>query len=405
MDFSSVIGGDGRRQDGKATVEYSAQVASGLVNGEAKLTLSETALTVATLFDTVEVPFSEMNDLALVDYVVTVAADSGNYAFSRMGNLCEPFYGALCDAYAEATLRSLFVSGKPQATANGEYRYTEDGDERSGSAPIRVYENSVVILPPNLGTRRIPLCFVSDMEKGDFALALKLSTGESYTLSKLGYDTEPVEAAIEKQIRALREKTLAVVKEIDPGLTVAQASQIARLAPEGAAAPIDRLARIAPSFVAALESKLAETHAADSYRRFKEMCDPMQIWVGFSKNELTPAPCSLWLIAPSPDGMHAAVEFAEADSATFVYRTGGDFATFARHLNRALEAIAFKREVIRLSDEDLQKSENADYLMATKRTAALQFVRKNFNGRAIHTTPEAWTRKIGELWTYDKRTE
>jgi hypothetical protein len=199
--------------------------------------------------------------------------------------------------------------------------------------------------------------------------------------------------------------------------------------------------------VAALESKIAVTRAADSYKAFKELCSAEQIWVGFRKNEgdkdaggigalagglgdgigsmlggltggenplaalsgntedetaeteAAPAPYLLWLIAPSPDGQYAAVEFAEADSATFVYRTGGDFERFARQVNRALEAIAFKREVIRLSDEELRKPDNADYYMAAKRTAALQFVRANFVGRVIHASPEAWKRKLTELWS------
>ncbi|MCL1981640.1 MAG: hypothetical protein FWG53_00930, partial [Clostridiales bacterium] len=151
-----------------------------------------------------------------------------------------------------------------------------------------------------------------------------------------------------------------------------------------------------------------------------------QIYVGFRKNETSEtdeeggadeacgadetcgadeaqpeAPASpflLWLIAPSPDGQYAAVEFAEADSATFVYRTGGDFGGFARQLSRALEAIDFKREVIRLTESEIMRPENSDYYMASRRTAALQFVRSNFVGRAIHSSPEAWKRKVRELW-------
>jgi hypothetical protein len=151
-----------------------------------------------------------------------------------------------------------------------------------------------------------------------------------------------------------------------------------------------------------LEAKIAATRAADSYAAFKELCDPLRIWIGFRKNEageaLPPDPYLLWLIVPSPDGQSAAVEFAEADSATFVYRTGGDFVGFARQLNRALEAISFKREAIRLSDEELRKPENADYYMAAKRTAALRFVRANFAGRVIHASPESWRRKLITLW-------
>jgi hypothetical protein len=440
MDIIAFAGG-GTAPEGerKPAIEYTAQAVSSFVNGEVKLTIGENGLTAAALFDAAEIAFAEMNLIELADYVVTVRADSGDYTFSRMGGLCQPFYDALREAYNKAVLRALFVSGKSIASATGEYRYTEavNGAAVSGSAPVYVYENSVVSLPPDLGARRVPLCFVSGMDKGDYELTLRLDTGERYTYAKLGYDTVPIEAAIEKQIRALREKSLAAVNEIDPTLTAAQASRIARLMPEGAAAPLGEIMAIAPSFVTAIEAAIADSRAVESYRVFKNVTDP-QIYVGFRKNagsingaagaierltgglgdmlgggnplsalgggtggetEDPPAtPYLFWLIAPSPDGRFAAVEFAEADSATFVYRTGGDFPDFAQRLNRALEAINFKREVIRLSDAEIQKPENADYYMANKRTEALQFVRANFAGRVIHSSAEAWERKLTELW-------
>ncbi len=440
MDLSSLTGGGKLpRQEQKPEIEYDAQAVSPIVNGEVKLTVGEHAFTAAALFDMMEVPFAEVNEIAFADYAITVKTDDGNYTFSRMGQWARPFYDALCDALGKATLRALFVEGKPVITATGEYNCTENGASVHGSAPIHVYENSIVILPPDLNARRVPLCFVSGVDKGDYSLTLRLDTGESHTFSKLGYDTAPFADAAEKQIRELRQKALSAVKEIAPSLTTVQASQIARLMPEGAAAPIGRLAEIAPAFVAALETRIAGTRAAESYTVFKERCDPAQIWIGFRKNETAkdtdgalggglggmlgaptdgyplealnsstgdgteseeaaPDPYLLWMIAPSPDGKYAAVEFAEANSATFVYKTGGGFDRFARQINRALEAIDFRREVIRLSDEELRKAENADYYMAFKRTASLQFVRGSFVGRVIHSNPEAWEKKLIAFW-------
>ena len=448
MDISSLTGENGGtpEQEKDNVVEYTAQAASSLVSGEVKMTIGDNALTVAALFDTVEITFAEMNELKMADYTVIVRADSGDYTFSRMGSWCEPFYGTLCDEYNKAVLRSLFIKSKSVVTAKGDYRYTEKNTESSGAAPVRVYDNNVTVLPPDLSARRVPLCFTTGLDKGDFSTTLMLDTGESYTFAKLGYDTAPFTDAVEKQIRKLREESLTAVKDIDPSLPTAPASQLAKLMPRGAAAPIGQIAGIAPSFVTALEGKIAATRAAESYTVFKELCDPTQIWVGFRKNETAkdaggtmpggamadgaasddlsdgngsvdaingsddnggqneaaPDPFLLWLIAPSPDGLFAAVEFAEANSATFVYRTGGDFTAFARQINRALEAIDFKREVIRLSDEELRKPENADYYMADKRTAALQYVRGAFTGRVIHASLESWKRKLTELWSPGK---
>jgi len=440
-------------------VEYSATAASSLINGEVKLSISERGLLIAAILDATELPFVEINELRFENYNVVVVADCGAFVFTRMGQWAERFYGELCAAYNEAVLRSLFIKGKPLVTAKGDYHYLEGGAGSSGQAPFFAYDNCVALLPPNLGARRIPLCFMHALDKGNFTLTLSLDTQESYTLAKLGYDTDPFEKCLEAQLRSLQEKAIILAKEIDPGLSSVQSTQIAKLTLEGKAAPLGALLAIAPSFVEALELEIAKTRAAEYYQAFKELCSPEGIWIGFrnnpaaadsegepegglagmfggaggnplaalggaggnplaalgglaqasdagelsdsgdaSESEPEPDKYLFFFIVPSPDGKFATIEFSEADSATFVYRTNNDFESFAQQLNRALEAISFKREVIRLSDEELAQPGNADYFMAAKRTASLQFVRGHFVGRAIHASPTAWKKKLLELW-------
>lgn len=450
MDSPSFMGNE-ISQKQKHSIEYTAQAVSPIVNGEVKLTIGKNSFTAAALFDTVEIAFSEVNELILADYIVTVKADSGDYTFSRLGNWCKPFYDALSDSYNKAVLRSLFINGEPIITARGEYWFTEAEHTTApatagptvqmnvaGAVPVFVFDNNVTILPPNLSARRVPLCFVTGMEKSDFELTLKLDKGASYTCAKLGYDMAPFADAVEKQIRKLREKTLTALKEIDATLTATQASQLAKLMPLGAAAPIGRIAGIAPSFIEALENKIKATRAVESYGVFKELTDYTRIWLGFTEHEnRKPAidtegssdgnstevspnnsellvfdsqvsavendqvadPYLIWLIVPSPDEKYAAVEFMATDSATFLYRTGGDFPGFADRLNRALEAICFRREVIRLTDAEMRKPENADYFMASKRTSALRLIRAGYTGRIIHSGVEAWKRKLIEMWS------
>ena len=417
MDFLSELQGNATNSNSKTAIEYTAQASSTIVSGEVRLTLDDDGLTVTALFDTAKIAFSEINALEITNYVITVKADSGDYFFSHMGNWCLPFYEALSDTYNKAVLRSLFINEKPIITAKGDYNYIESGVSNSGATAIHVYENNVAILPPDVSARRVPLCFVTGMDKGNYELTLSLDTGERYTYAKLGYDTAPFADAVERQIRKLREDSIVAVLDIDPTLTTAQASQIAKLMPRGAAVSFGRLTGLAPSFAAALIDKIDDTRAAEYYNTLCELNDPLSIWVGFRKNDtandtsiesgfvldqnISESKDSdaylIWLIAPSPDGRFAVVEFAEADSATFVYDTDGDFDSFAKKINRALEAIDFKREVIRLSDLELRKPENADYYMAAKRTSALQLVRSKFVGRVIHSSPVSWKRKLMEM--------
>ncbi|MDR2698923.1 MAG: hypothetical protein LBB30_04535 [Candidatus Methanoplasma sp.] len=390
------------------------------MNGEVKAAIGENSFTIAGLFDAAEVPFADIYAIEFADYVVKVRTEAGDYVFSRMGSWAQPFYDALCSSYCEAVLRAFFVSGSPVSNAVGDYLFTENGMNVGGvRAPIRVYENCITALPPNDDARRIPLCFASGLERSEYGLTLKLSTGETYVFSRMGLGTAYFTDVLEERIRALRERSISIVKDIDPTLTVAQASQISKIMPEGIAAQIGQLAAIAPSFAAAVISKISQTRAAESYKAFTELCDPAQIWVGFKENDITenadpatgdgdpadqapPDPYLFWMIAPSPNGQYAAVEFAvqEGESAaTFVYRTNGDPVESAVRLNRALEAIDFKREVVRLSEKELRNPENADYFMAAKHTPSLQYIRANFAGRVIHSNPEAWKRGLTELWS------
>lgn len=415
MDSPPLISGDSVGSNN--TVEYTAQASSPLVNGEVKLTVNENALAVTALFDAAEIPYADINELTLFDYAVTVVTDDGDYVFSRLGSWCQPFYDALLEAYNEAVLRSFFVTGSPIVKAKGVFSFKESDVTASVSAPLRVYDNCVVALPPNLEARRVPLCFVTGLDKGSFELTLKLDNGESHSYSKLGYDTEPFADAVERQIRKLREESLAVIKEFDPLLSVAQASKLAGIMPLGAAAQFSDLAAMAPSFVMALEKAIEGTRAAEPYAVFKELCDPERIFIGFRKSFYSDTqtdvitgedaegaenydnpPTAIMLIVPSPNERYAAVEFSESDSATFIYRTGGDFTAFAKMLNRALEAISYKREVIRLSDEELHRSDNSGYIMAIKRTKALHFVRANFAGRIIHSGLSSWKQKLTDHW-------
>ncbi|MCL2143528.1 MAG: hypothetical protein FWH44_04650, partial [Methanomassiliicoccaceae archaeon] len=254
----------------KVQIEYTAQASSPAMNGEVRLKVDKNYFAVTGVFGAAEIPYAIVDSIEFANYEIAVRTDEGDYIFSRMGSWAQPFYDALCDAYGKAVLRSFFVTGDPALRATGDYRFTENGMTSSGNKALaQVYENCVTGLPPNRNARRIPLCFVSALEKGSTDITIRLNTGESYVFSKMGYDTAMFAETIEKQMRAMREKTVAMVKEIDASLSVNQASQIANLIPNGAAAQIGQLASIAPSFAAAIEEKLSKTRAADSYSAFR----------------------------------------------------------------------------------------------------------------------------------------
>jgi len=392
-----------------AEFEYAAQVTSPVISGEVKLIIGDDALTITGLFDVVAVPYADMSNLTLESYTVRVVCDTGMFCLNGLGNWCQPFFDALTTAYHQVVLKSLFVAGDPVLVACGDWQADEGGQKVGGCAALRVYPDCVVSLPNDMSARRVPLAFVTGLEAAGYAVTLHIGD-DRYDFSRLGYDHEPFVQAIQGGILALRDQSLAQVLAIDGALTPVQASQLAKLMPAGAAVPLGQLNGVAASFSAAVEASL--NRSGETFQAFCQLVDPASIAVGFKASSgwgksVTPdaeqagAPYVLWLVAPSPNGQFAAVEFAEPDAATFVYKTNGDVAGFVASLSRALEAISFHREVIRLGDEELRRAENAGYRMAVQRTAALAYVRGQYVGRVIHAGHDTWLANLQALWSAD----
>ncbi|MCL2653488.1 MAG: hypothetical protein FWD63_06845 [Propionibacteriaceae bacterium] len=381
--------------DAPAPVAYQAQVASSALTGQASLRIGEDGLDVDGLFQPVFIDFADIVELGRADYVVGVRTTSDQFTFSGLGNQCDGFYMTLMGAFNAKVRRALFVQGQPAFQGDGDIRYREGAVEVQGHGLVEVYDDCVVLLPPNDQARRVPLVFANDMRPEPFGAAIKLDGGDWYEVTRLGRDADAFDATIKAKLAGLRQKSVEAVRALDASLSQQQLSTIAAKMPPGAAVPLGELAGVAPSYVAALEQRVADSRAAATYTEFKTVCDPDRICVGL-KDGLAGSddPGVLWFIAPSSSKPVAAVEWAvdEGESAaTFFYNIVGDETDFVRRLNRAIEAVEFHREVVSLPAEELGRPSNNYYAMAVRRTQALQFMRDNLAGRVIHNSPDAWS--------------
>ena len=409
---SAEDGADESSGDGKnKRFEYKGNVSSSLFKGDVKILVDKDGLKLTAPLDALEIPYADITAFEIKDYVIRLSAWDEKITITNLGKFCEGFYGELYDAYNKKVRKALFTGSGALSVFKGEYSYTEEGVTTKGTAKIEVYWNCVLILPPNDGGRRISLCFLTAMEKKDFAVTLKVSTGDSYTFSKMGYDLDPFVSTLENLLRSMRERALQSVKDTDNRLNPMQQQKIAKLMPEGAAVPLGRLKEIAPSFVTALEGKIAENGFEKEYNAFKKLCDPMYICVGIKRgfgDKDKPEPAGgwtandyrkndfVWMIALGKRPGTAAVEFAEEASATFLYSSFKDWDMFWGRLNLAMESMVFQREIIRMTDDELADPKNADKAMAVKRNVSLRFIRSHFAGRAIHSSQESWEKKILE---------
>ena len=421
-----------------ANREFKARLAAPAVSGEVTLAVLPEGIQYTAPLAQGMFSYAEILGFEMRDYSLYLRLEAGEIAISRLGNQGDAFVHELAEAYNAKVCKALFVKGAPLLVTKGDFRYIENGVPTAGKAAIRVYENCVCILPPDDRARRVPLCFVTGLDKGDFTLTLTLDDGAQYSFMRLGYDSDPFEKAILDCLQKLRAQAMENVRELDGSLSDAQTAAIAALMPQGAAVPLGRLDAIAPGFSAALEARLRESRAGESQAVFETLCRRENICVGFKKafsstvektegapedtaipaglekmlpeglDKMLPGAAAqsgkqlLWMLAPGANGHSAAVEFAveEGESAaTFLYRFSGEWAPFACALNHAMEAIDFKREVIRLTAQEMDLPEHSDYKMAQQRVAALRFVRESFHGRAIHASAASWQQEIQTFFT------
>jgi hypothetical protein len=378
----------------RCMIEYMGQ------SEEGQLILTEDELNCLLPQDEYAVPYADIYSFEVTNYRLVVNTERGTLTASLLGDRLTPLYTELYEKYNGKVLKSLFVEGSHVLETKGEYKYSDDAGSAQGSAVIKLFDRCLCILPPDDRARRIPLCFVQSIEQGSYSHKLILDTGETYEMYRLGWDTEAFITKLNECMKTIRRHAVRAALALDPALDTLQSSRIAKLMPEGVAAPMGALSAISPSFTSAVEARIKDSRANETYLHFREICGPDEILVG-AKSHLAGENQEdvLWIVASRSkgDGGVAAVEMAlseETAAATFLYRFAGGWEPFGRRLNHAMEAIDFHREVISMSDEELKNRENANYRMAVRRTASLQFLRKCFAGRIIHRTVDSWKKEL-----------
>jgi hypothetical protein len=206
----------------------------------------------------------------------------------------------------------------------------------------------------------VPLCFVDSPIREGFKLTLKLDTGETYQIARLGGDTEPLFGKL------------------------AEAHERAIASWEAAHRELE----------ANLRARLGDSAAA--YDAF-EALDADIVHGLFSFDDE-----AFWFAAITDD--RAAVELVtDEKTATYLYRfgasdelgaSGTSSEIFTNSLRHAMEAMKMNRRVIYASAEDV--AQEPLFLMAIDRSPHVRFLRACNVGRAIHTA--SWAQKVAEFF-------
>lgn len=397
---------------------YKGEVKAGFFTGQAQLAVGDEGLLIDWLFDSRLIPYNHIQNITLENYTVKVTCRDETIEISKLGHSCDWFFKEFKAAYDSRVLAAVKVTDAPLLTCRGKYAW----DDKTGDCQVQVFEKAFCILPQDENGRRVPFVFINGMKEENYSLIFSLTTGEVYRLFMMGRDFEPFARDVKKGIRSLQENNRTFVKELCQSLAGQSLEDGARLLPEGIAVPLERLRQRVPGLEAAIEGKIKNSKMQETYSALGELCGGSRFAAGIKKlpedeferlldalrDGLEEEPTDeqidalrwiIWAAVPSKDGTKAVVEFAfpgEA-AATYIFRVSQPWESFLAVLNRAMEAVDLAREVISLSEQQLEDDEHADYQIAISRTPALKYLRSAYAGKVIHRSLESWKQGVTKL--------
>ncbi len=327
---------------------YSCRVSCDRLEAEAECMIGGEALSVRTKGGGMQVDYSDLSDIRLIDYRVVLETAGGKVEISSLGRQTEDFFENLWEAYGERSREALFVASEPLYAGEGDYAYTEQGFEAHGIAKVALYPDCLCIFPHDDRARRIPLCFADAPEAADFWISLRLDTGDIYRVGRMGRSFDAVSEKIVTLQQKVAQRWRKAHKELADDLS-------ARLGAD-----------------------------AEGYRRMESLGCRMVTGLYSLEDE------SFWF-AGIRDGKAAVEWVTQEQTATYLYTFDTDEAVFERSLRHALESAALHREVI-YTDLDGKPL----YRMTVRRSYHLRFLRDRFAGRIIHNS--SWPERLWEFF-------
>ena len=407
---------DGSDTKNTPIAAYKAAIDAFGASGEGSVTLLPEGLIWDGGFGRDALALAEAEELDFRDSAVTVVTSRGPARFSRLGGQGQWFYRELLDAYDQMVKKAFGLRRQPEQVFTGRLGGSE-GHSRDGVS-IELFPDCLCLLPGNAMGRCLPYGCIASLKREGFALELKMRTGESYVLSMLGLELEPLEKQIASRLKARRDGDGELIRALGADLPFAEAVRASGLFREGAALP---LASLPAGLREALEKKLLNSKMAEYLPALKALGRPelmalgvkelpqetveelkAQLLASLQAGEAPPEGLTaeqedalrwaLWLVVPGADGSAALVELAipGQDAATYAFRTADGFESFLNRLDLGLALTGLERSVFSLSAEELARPENQDLRLLLRRSPALTALREQYIGKAIHRGLSSW---------------
>lgn len=370
--------------------------------------------------------YSDIDRINVADNEIDLLIYNGKrYVFYYLGGYYDQFLHNLTSKrnyQMQKNLLILDVDYQKEFQTAFEFIDSEGKIIKDDKAKAILYRNSLVITPQNEDFFNINYCDIKKIEfdPTTFSLNIFLDLGEKLILKMMAGRFEEFKLDIERLIEEMYQRNAKMLeeylpKEIDEWTII----QLARALKQGKATKKSDIEAISPNLWKTLQGIIfkrpgeeknmepdEERKAAFDY--LSSLAGPENTYIGIresftsSEEELKPI---FWFLVAFPEKNLIASEVTnEEGHATYFFKikeeknpSPEEVERKVREINRSMQALNFRRDVIRATEEEIQSEKFARYRIALRKLPYLNQIRKDFVGRAIHTSKDSWEKSVQKI--------
>ena len=370
--------------------------------------------------------YSDIERLKGIDNQIEVLVYDGfRYVFYYFGSYYEQFLHNLVSKRNYQMQKNLLMLDKDyqkEFEASFEFTDSERRTIKDGKAKIILYRNSLVVTPQEEDFFNINYCDIEkiDFEPGKFSLNILLDLGEKLTLTMMGGRFEELKSDIERLIEEMYQRTAEMLKEYFPkGVSEWTILQLSRVLKQGKATKKSEIEEISSDLWGVLpriifkrpdeeSSQEPDEERKAAFDYLLSLAGPENTYIGiresFTSSEEELKPIFWFLVAFPKENAIASEVTNEEGHATYFFRikedgkpSPDDVKRKVKEINRSMQALNFRRDVIRASDDEIKSDKFSRYRVALRKLPYLNRIRQDFIDRAIHTSEESWRKEVQKI--------
>jgi len=370
--------------------------------------------------------YSDIERLKGIDnQIEALVYDGFRYVFYYFGSYYEQFLHNLVSKRNYQMQKNLLMLDKDyqkEFEASFEFTDSERRTIKDGKAKIILYRNSLVVTPQEEDFFNINYCDIEkiDFEPGKFSLNILLDLGEKLTLTMMGGRFEELKSDIERLIEEMYQRTAEMLKEYFPkGVSEWTILQLSRVLKQGKATKKSEIEEISPDLWGVLpriifkrpdeeSSQEPDEERKAAFDYLLSLAGPENTYIGiresFTSSEEELKPIFWFLVAFPKENAIASEVTNEEGHATYFFRikedgkpSPDDVKRKVKEINRSMQALNFRRDVIRASDDEIKSDKFSRYRVALRKLPYLNRIRQDFIDRAIHTSEESWRKEVQKI--------